>query len=282
MWIAPAFVALFGDAFVEKSTLEGSSNLPWSFTVINHALQNLLNQNLILSEGFGLPYTARVGLADTLHIMNQSAVVFKSYLRMLKTPNDSQLMSFLKKLKKLLASVTVGESLILPTYVQGREMILYLERVSDRSFRAIIIQTNPTDGLRNHAVTTAEAFPLISYRTCLVLDNIPKKNVLDDVFWMALYHMSIHSHDGDMTRFYDVLIPFLTGKPLESSLVESEKAMQDFNEGISKANNIFTQCGAWRFPQRSNTAYVRCIIECLYYIYRRRGLTDFQANQVIY
>ena len=50
MWVAPSFVGFFGDAFVENSTLEGSSNLPWSFIVINHALQRLMEQQLILQQ----------------------------------------------------------------------------------------------------------------------------------------------------------------------------------------------------------------------------------------
>jgi hypothetical protein len=58
----------------------------------------------------------------------------------------------------------------------------------------------------------------------MVLTDVAKKNVLDDVFWMALYNMSINFHEGDTDKFYDVLIPFLTGKPLEASLVEAENA----------------------------------------------------------
>jgi hypothetical protein len=280
LWMAPAFVGLFGDAFVEKSTLEGSSNLPWSFTVINLALQNLSKQKLLTSEEFGFPYSARVHLSDTLHILNQSAAVFKAYLRMLKTPNESQLLSFLKKLKKILAAIGVGDSLLLPLYVEGRELMLYLERVNDRVYRAVVIQTDAKMGLMNHAVSASEAFPQISYRTCMVLENISKKNVLDDVFWMASYNMAVNVHPGDTSRFYDVLLPFLTGKPLEASLVESEKAFSEYKESESISNNIFDSCGPWRFPQRSDTAYVRAIIESLHYIFRRRGMTEFEASQV--
>lgn len=276
MWMAPAFVGFFGDAFVEKSSLEGSSNLPWTFTVVNLALQNLSKQKLLISEEFGFPYSARVQLSDTLHILDQSALIFKAYLRMLKTPNESQLLSFLKKLKKVLSSVGIGDSLLLPLFIEGCELMLYLERVSDRSYRAVVIQTNAEMGLTNHAVTAAEAFPRISYRTCLVMENISKKNVLDDVFWMALYNMAINIHTGDTSKFYDVLLPFLTGKPLEGSLVDSENAFVQ----SESSKNIFNSCGTWRFPQRSNTAYVRVLIESLYYIFRHRGMTEFQVNQV--
>jgi hypothetical protein len=58
----------------------------------------------------------------------------------------------------------------------------------------------------------------------MVLNNINKKCALDDVFWLAVYNMAVHVHPGDTVKFYDVLIPFLTGKPLEVSLVEAERA----------------------------------------------------------
>ena len=92
--------------------------------------------------------------------------------------------------------------------------------------------------LRNSAVLTsngASIDPVIYFsfytwctankiRTCLVISNVSKKNALDDVFWLGVYSMAMKSQKGDMNRFYDVLIPFLTGKPLESTLVEAEQA----------------------------------------------------------
>jgi hypothetical protein len=79
--------------------------------------------------------------------------------------------SFLKKLKKILAAISVRYSLLLRLYVEGCELMLYLERVHDRVYRAVIIQTDAKMGLLNHAVSTSEAFPQISYRTCMVLEN---------------------------------------------------------------------------------------------------------------
>ena len=179
---------------------------------------------LLTTEGFGLPYQARVALSDSLHVMNQSAAGFKLMLRMMKTPSESQLLSFLRKVKKLLSGIGVGESLLLPAYVEARELIILLERSSERVFKVVVVQTDARAGLRHHSTTPVEFMPEIRYRTCMVLNAVPKKNVLDDVFWMALYNMAINTHAGDTDRFYDVLIPFLTGKPLEASLVEAEAA----------------------------------------------------------
>jgi hypothetical protein len=77
MWLAPTFVATFGDAFIEKSVLEGNSNLAWSYSVLNFTLQRMLKSPLIVKEGSSLDYNARVGLSDTLHIIQQSTPIFK-------------------------------------------------------------------------------------------------------------------------------------------------------------------------------------------------------------
>ena len=130
--------------------------------------------------------------------------------------------------------------------------------------------------------------------------GVPKKNVLDDVFWLAvsspsslfaalpascvmpsdptrrphiispelaqLYNLAVHSHRGDTDRFYDILLPLLTDKPLETSLVETEGS-----EG---------EAGDWRSPQRAETAYVRCVLEAMHYMLRSKGVSKMNAKQV--
>ena len=269
MWVAPAFIATFGDAFIEKTSFEGSSNLAWSYTVLNFALQRLI-KNPLFSEEFGMNYTARVGVSDTLHVFQQSAVVFKLMLKMLKTPTESQLLNFLRKIKKIIQSVNVGETILLPGLVEGQELIILLERTKDRIFKVVLINTDATGGLEFHASTATEAMPEIKYRTCLVLSDVSKKNLYDDVFWLAFYNMAIHSHGGDIVKLYDVLIPFLSGKPLEASLVEAEE---------SALRDQLT-CGQFRFPQKSRSAYVQCILEALNFMLHSHKLTELQAELV--
>ena len=127
----------------------------------------------------------------------------------------------------------------------------------------------------------AQTQPKVKYRTCMVLDNIPAKNALDDVFWMALYHLvlapktndSIWGEEGrvDTRKMYEVLLPFLTGKPLETSLVEAEQAATAGKLG---------SFGFWRSPQRSATASVRCTMNILDFCLRSRGLAKIKSKQV--
>lgn len=273
MWATPSLVGLFGDAFVEKTVLEASSNLAWSYTVLNHALQKMIRQQILIHEGSGLDSRARTSLSDTLHVMQQSAVIFKSMLKMLKTPTESQLLSFLRKLKKNLNGLNQGESMLLPLLVESSELLLLIERTTERVFRFVVIQTD-VKGLKNHSVSASDSAPKIKYRTCLVLNGIPKKNALDDVFWVAVYNLAVNSHQGDTIKFYDVLLPFLTGKPLEESLVDAE------NAALAQEESSLGNYGPWRYPQRSQTAYVRCVIEAMHFMLRRRGVSELQCQLI--
>ena len=221
-WSAPTIVGAFGDAYIERTGYEGASCLAWSYSVLNYAVKrSLKNQQPLLG---GMSLRERGAVSDIVHIVDKSSPVFKHMLRLLKALSDAQLVSYLRKLRKLLQGVQVGDSLLLPAIVAGTELLLLLDRTSERAFTVVIIQTDAYNGLAYHAVSSAVAAPEIRFRTCLVLSDIPKKNVLDDVFWMALYNMSLHNTDGDLAKFYDILLPFLTGKPLETSLVEAELA----------------------------------------------------------
>jgi thiol-disulfide isomerase/thioredoxin len=271
MWMAPAFSAIFGDAFIERTTLEASSNLAWSYEVVNFALQQMLRHDFVRDDVFHWAHSSRVALSDTLHIMQQSALVFKLMLKLLKTPTESQLLNFLRRIKKVIQGLGVGETLLFPVLVEVTELMLVLERTNDRFFKLVVVQTDAYRGLSFHAVNIEDQ--QIKYRTSLVLNSIPKKNILDDVFWMAVYNMAIRTHPGDTKRFYDILLPFLTGHPLEASLVDAENAALKEPEHP----NLY---GEFRMPQRSFTAYVRCILESFNYLLRRRKVSRLEIDQV--
>lgn len=242
-------------------------------------MQSLHKNQLLRSSEFGLSYTTRVAMSDAIHVLQQSALVFKHMLKLLKTPTESQLLSFLRKLKQCVQGVTTGETLLLPLLIEGQELLLILERVTERMFRIVIVQTDAYNGLQYHATNleTKEPDPMsIKYRNCLVLNNVPKKNVHDDVFWMACYNMTIHKHPHDMHKFYDILVPFLTGKSLEASLVEAEEL------AAKEVDKQFGSFGDWRLPQRSKTAYVRVFWEAFHYLLKKKNVSDLAVKQVRY
>eukprot|EP00457_Paulinella_chromatophora_P000002 gb/GEZN01000002.1/.p1 GENE.gb/GEZN01000002.1/~~gb/GEZN01000002.1/.p1 ORF type:complete len:6816 (+),score=1425.09 gb/GEZN01000002.1/:114-20561(+) len=287
VWMAPALIATFGDAFIEGTIFEGSSCLAWSFTVLNFALQKTLKEQSVFVER--LDSETRGGISDVLYVLDQSSVIFKQFARLLKHPNSGQLMSFLRRVHKLIEALNPGEAAVLPALVEGSELMFILERSSPGAYKMVVVQTDPTGGLRHHAVSAAEAPPKIKFRTCMVIDGIPKKNATDDVFWMAVYNLAIHKHEGDMDRFYTILLPFLANKPLETLLVEAEKAAiaredakaEEEADSDAAGNQFGRSFGDWRSPQRSSTAYVRCVLHGLQFMLRSRGLTSLQCKRVL-
>ena len=283
-WDAPAIVAAFGDAHVEGTSLEASSLLAWSHAVLDVALRRCLRQQAPFLAG--LPRLAAQAAADAAHVFSRSAPLMKGLVRLLRNPGGPQLCAWLRAIKKKLADADVGESLLLPLLVEGRELLLVVERPSERTFTVVVVATAPTRALRHHAVDAADGRK-VKFRSALVLANVPKKNALDDVFWAAAYNLAVHAHDGDTRRFYDVLLPFLTGKTLEASLVEAERDARDGGEPAGDGDDAFDaraaaagRRGAWRSPQRSETAYVRCLFDALHYLMLRRGCRSRDAKQV--
>ena len=45
--LAPTLSALFGDPFIEGSTFEGQTAMPWSFAVLNLAMQTMLADQMV-------------------------------------------------------------------------------------------------------------------------------------------------------------------------------------------------------------------------------------------
>jgi hypothetical protein len=56
-------------------------------------------------------------------------------LKLLTNPTDQLLLNFLRKLKKEIQNLGVGETLLLPIYVENRELLMILEHTTERSFK---------------------------------------------------------------------------------------------------------------------------------------------------
>jgi hypothetical protein len=219
----------------------------------------------------------RSALGDLAQILERSAEVFNDMARLLRTRNNAQLLNFVRKVHKQIEALPEGESILLPAILEGVEILLLLERVSDRSYMLVVINTNPDGGLKYHAVSPAARPGRLMYRTCMVLSSIPKKSIMDDVFWMAVYNLAVNGQNGDTDKFYDILVPFLTGKSLESTLLEAELSEAD----TSRSTETVCLYGPWRTPQRSQTDFVRCLYQAFNFILtRRRGMSAFRSKQV--
>jgi hypothetical protein len=212
-------------------------------------------------------------LASALSAFRKSEDVFRWFRRLRKNPNHTQILSFLRKLRRKLHNVSVGESLVLPATVEGNEIVLIFERTANNTYDLIVVNTDPKEGLRYHPVQpAAPPSGKLKFRTCIVLRSLQKRAALDDVFWMGIYNM-VQPKDRDTYKFYDVLLPFLTGKPLESSLAEED-------ERISSSKEKTKNMAYWRSPQKARTASLRSLLEAMHYLLRRQGLSQVETKQV--
>ena len=113
--------------------------LPWSYNLMLHALKRTVKEQEVLLSGLDQP--ARAAISDVLQILQSSVIIFKQMLALLKYQNDSQLMTFLRRVRhatvlslwapatrgpgrlsvcgrKLLDALSIGESLVLPAIIE--------------------------------------------------------------------------------------------------------------------------------------------------------------------
>ncbi len=145
IWTAPALIGTFGDAFIEGK-LDNQGLLPWTFVVLNHTFQRTLAEQKQFFAAFSSDDKAAV--SDVALTFRKSRHVFKQMQKFLKTGSASQLLTFLRKLRKSLLEVAVGEAVALPLLLEGNEVLLIFEAVTTGAYRVVVVNTNPEKGLK--------------------------------------------------------------------------------------------------------------------------------------
>ena len=106
---------LFGDPYtsnyIQGSAFEGQTAMPWSFAVLNLALQKMLNDQSGLLDNLG-GAKVRAAVSNMLFVVRRSAPCFAMMQRLLKTPNAGQLFWLLRRLKKVRLR-SVGHDVVL-------------------------------------------------------------------------------------------------------------------------------------------------------------------------
>ena len=116
-YIHPSYTlyTLFGDPYTSKyiqgSAFEGQTVMPWSFAVLNLALQKMLNDQSGLLDNLG-GAKVRAAVSNMLFVVRRSAPCFAMMQRLLKTPNAGQLFWLLRRLKKVRLR-SVGHDVVL-------------------------------------------------------------------------------------------------------------------------------------------------------------------------
>lgn len=313
-------MAVFGDAYISNTNMEGPIALPRSFKVLNYILKSAVRSR-ILSPATGLEEGLEANMSQVARTLQASEDIIAEAL---KVSNQDSVFSFIRIVKQKVETLPVGDSLVLPVAVEGIEFLMLLDKLSASHFTVVVIQTDP-NSLRHHVASATIAPPDIHYRTCMVLNDVPTANVLDNVFWLALYNLKVNVHPGDMARFYDILLPFLTGKPLDVSLLEAERAAQGLSKlavdestivkadmhtsfptlsgapagvavagvttgvaaaAVGEVEKVEGEAdyphmyGSFAAPLHSQTHYTRLYMEALTMLLRLKGLSEERAQQV--
>ena len=199
----PSLIGVFGDAYIEGTSFEKSSAMPFSFMSMSLALQKMItkpvnidpkNSKTIDSKTngkeddafevrsgsldmlYGFTSEQRSKVASVTNVFSTSEYLFTMAQRLLKYPNSGQLMWFLRKLRISLRSLKPGEALLLPAFVEGTETLLFVFCKPDRDgalFRFVIITTDPNSGLKHHDVSASNGTgsdDKIKFRSSMVLD----------------------------------------------------------------------------------------------------------------
>lgn len=280
IWMHPVLCALFGDSFLEGTGLEGgslSASASVFDVVIDHLSKSLVPSDemtnnfseasiqSIFSE-FDFSHDDRQALNYIHQTVNILKILSKKY-DLAKQNGAPQMVFYFKLLKKYISSLQVGETLLLPGGI-GESVIIYvLEREAENNYRFSVINTNPYAGLDWHQCDPASSPPLIKYQTLLSVKDVRQEKIFDDMFWGILLKLAIlPAKENQPDKLYDLLLPYLVDKPIDQIVYESE------------SDKFFE----YRFPQKSDTAYVRTMLEAVHYLLKRHGISDAKSTQLLF
>lgn len=187
-----------------------------------------------------------------------------------KKNGPTQILHYIKILKKHLERLQIGETLLVPGGVDDSAMLYVVECEEENSYRFSIVNTNINAGLDFHPSSVVETpfSSLLGFQCVVSITNVTTAKILDDAFWGLLLKLMFYaSKKNTPDKIYNLLLPYLVDKPLEFLLKESEQAKWSG-----------TDC---RMPQRANISYVTCIHEMVRYVFLRRNVTLQRANDIL-
>ncbi len=267
VWMHPSLMAEFGDAYLEGTGLDSLGDLGLSCSFLSLAFETMLLTNCygLLSE-FNHEVMQSINYFNGL--LKNANDLFRRFALVLKN-GPSQLIHFMKRLKKLLGSLQEGQSLLIPGGINSSLLLYLVEYEGENNYRFVVVNTDPNKGLDYHP-TTAEFSPKLMYQTVLIVKNITKSKMMNDAFWLMLFNLSTqNSPHNTSDKLYNLLLPFLVDKPLEQVVYESE----------CELNSISYE---WRPPQRAKIAYYRTFIDLGMYIFKKRGISSNESKKVFF
>jgi thiol-disulfide isomerase/thioredoxin len=280
LWRWPGFCAQFADPYLEGTDMEGG-RVQTSLRLVDEMLSRLVDGNSPNKALLTLWSEARGGTIN--YVREKIGPCMELAMAQQKIEEPAQLGQFVNFVMGKILGVEEGDMLLLPGgWFDGSSTNAYvlhvLERTSVDTFS--LVTCNPGDvverpgvgrrenvGIAHHPSFVGHA-PKMKYQTCLRLDNIPQDRIADPAFLAMLFNLRKETGDeSHMAQIlYDVLLPWLVGKPLMLALQQQDP----------------DPCAEFRTIQRSKSSGYFCVIEAVRYVLRRRGISRPMLKQLTY
>ena len=264
-WTRGSFVGEFCDCFIDNTDLEGGQSAP--------ALRDL--------SGY-LEAAARDQRQTPLLREHRAAVEFvQAQLRSAADLDESTEASreSASRFHDRLARLAVGEVVtfcggwLKPP--QGHAIMYCIERTADDTFAWVIINTG--EGINYHPTSweydrdESAAGPRARFRSAVRIEEIPKDKLLDEVVLYVLLRLRAHMNKLHTPAVvYEALVPYLTG---------DQTFLEAFAAGERRHSDLQ---GDLETPQRAGTCYYRCVLSCMKYLLKRKGVPKAAIKQLTY
>lgn len=278
IYVHPVFVAEVGDTFLEGTGMDGGS-LVSSVATLSLAVDRVV-RSAAATDGFQIPPCDENPVPKTLpsltfeslgfthsdlqgvnflaEVLKQSKGLFNRF-GMAQKNGPTQLIHFMKHFKAKLSSLSEGAILLVPGGIEHASYVYIVERLDAVRYRFSIFNADAEGGLTYHPCS-AETPNKLKYQNMFTVNDVSAEKIMDDAFWGLLFKLAILPDPKFNTpaKLYAWLLPFLADKPTEYILSES----------------VLGRYTSFRSPPRSNTGFLRCLIDASAYILRTRGVSD--------
>lgn len=224
-----------------------------------------------LFKDFGFSVDEMQALNAVSRVMRDGAKLAAKFKLAMR--GGAQILQFLKLLKKRTAALQVGDSMVVPGASGYKHpisqkwikvsLMYIIERTTEQSCRFVVVNTDVDGGLAYHESSAAVAAPTISFKVCMALDDVSMSRVQDDAWWLFVLKLVSDNKSVASTRLYDLLLPWLTDKPLEQSFAAAAEV-------------------DYRQPHDNDSAFYRCVTESMFYLLRRKAFTPERTEQVMF
>ncbi|OQR84514.1 hypothetical protein ACHHYP_13291 [Achlya hypogyna] len=245
IWKVDACVGMMGDPYITATELDGGS---------------LGNGLLLVAHFLALEEDARV--KDTAEVLREAVPWAQT-----ETKDAKEFTEAMGKFKEYLQGMQEGVPYVVPGGWVGklsRSALLYVvEKTGADEYSFTVCNRGPGSDYHPTEPTNLK----MKVQSCATISHIPASRMLDLSFWSLAFSLWLKTPPSEYHRaetLYDVLLPWLADSVLPLAFTSSS------------ANAYYCT------PQRSNTGFVKNVVETAKFLLRKKGLTPFEIKRIMF